>query len=60
MDTTYTPWVDLCKYPKAGSPGHNSRGYMTMLVIPMDLVNLHEVANLTKCLIWYCVIPDVV
>ena len=60
MNTTYTPWVEPCKYLKAGSPRPNSRGYMIMLVIPMDLVNLHEVANPTECLNWYPAIPDLV
>lgn len=31
-----------------------------MLVIPMDLVNLHDVADLLKYLVWYTVIPDLV
>ena len=60
MNTTYTPWVDLRKYPAIGSPRPNSRGYMIMLVIPMDPVNLHEVADLHKYLNWYSVIPDLV
>ena len=60
MYQPYTPVVDLRKYPVIGSPAQNSRGYMTMLVIPMDPVNLHEVADPHKYLDWYSLIPDLV
>ena len=57
MHITYTPHVQPGKYLETGSPKQTHASEVTYLVIPMDLVNLHEVADLHKYLFWYSLIP---
>ena len=60
MHILYTPHVQLGKHLETASPKQSHTPEVPYLVIPMDLANLHEVANLTKCLIWYSLIPPMV
>ena len=60
MYTTYPPWVGPCKCLAIVNPQQNSRVYMVMLVIPTDLINLHDFTDLHKYQDWYRVILDLV